>query len=178
MTPRAWPLITILALASCPSSPKLGFLEGPPRLECKPEKMMAQVGVAWRWSCIVAGDISRYKEEPLGIEIVTFKREEFPQRSLSNGGLKRVYNYATTFDAEYYFDLMGKHRFQPGERPEAVIEMPPIEGYDAYYDGSFWIEVRIFPIEYWNPATHEVAVGKMLTSDKLRGRLSCPTCAA
>lgn len=168
--------VLLASLAAC-SAQNYNFNEGPPRAHCRADDPLAHVGKPWTWSCVIEGSLSAWADEPIGIQLTTFRREEFPERKLATG-LLRIYNYRTVFDGTYYLDLRGARPFEPGERIEPsspADPLPPIEGYESLFDGSFWIRIEFFEIESFDGRT--AIRGKKLTEGTVRGRLSCNQCA-
>lgn len=165
--------LTLLAL-SC-NTHRYAFNDGPPRATCQAEQFFAQVGKPWAWACTISGNLQPYAQETIGVQLTTYRMDEFPTRSLSDG-LRRMYGYHTTFDASYYLVLMGKQPWEPGERPDTSGPAPtePIEGWEASFDGTFWIKVEFFLVEMQGS---EALIRKKLTESTVRGRLACNSCA-
>ncbi len=173
--------IGLLLLISC-SGKKYTFLEGPPRLDCKPVVHFALVDHPWEYTCIVEGDIARYAEASIGIEVVYKMREEWPQRAVVGLGLKRVYNFAVSFDEQYWRDLTARNRFNPstdelispGDPTVSEELRNPIEGLENSLNGEFWVTIEIVEIKnvfYDNSMEIEnIAKGRVM------GRLDCPRC--
>src|SRR5574341_742239 len=173
--------LAALALGSCTHSPKFNFNEGPPRVNCRPEQtMFAIVGKPFPWSCVIAGDLAKYADAPIAVEITVKMREDYPARSVVGLGLPRVFGRKTIFDEEYYRDLTGNTRIGPDDRNVEIIRPgdptappEPIEGIEASLDGSFWIHVTFLEVTYYDPATRRADV-RVIGSGRINGKLNCP----
>jgi hypothetical protein len=144
--------------------------------------LFAIVSKPWPWSCVVSGDLAAYADVPIAMAITTKMREEYPSRSVTGLGLKRIIPMSTTFDETYYRDLTGNSRL-PNDRFAEILgpsdpraPMEPIEGVEASLDGSFWMRIDLYEVTYFDPATKQISV-KRIATGRVNGKLTCPQCA-
>lgn len=173
--------LVVVTCANCSTKQRYKFNEGPVRVSCKAEQHFAMVNQPWSWACILEGDLSKYADSDIGIEITGKLRENEPSRSVVGTGLKRIYEYQTTFSEEYWRELTG-HVVITDPRAELVspddptYPAEPLEGLESSLDGSFYLEVAFYELIDYNPFASSVREAKLIAKGRFHGRLDCPQC--
>src|SRR5574338_993367 len=94
----------ILLMAGC-AGKSYTFNEGPPRAECHAEKIIANVGQEWNFSCIIAGDITPYTDEMVGIVVSLSNYGEL--NKFTHTGLGRLHEFSVSLNEEYWRKITG-----------------------------------------------------------------------
>ena len=177
---KPWIVVAVLLLSSC-AGHQYALNEGPPRVSVKVEKYFAVVEKPWTWWILIEGEIDAYQDQEIAVVYTTYRREQFPTVSVFQG-LKRVHQITSKFETRYYLELVGRPPYSSEDEfwnrhPETdPREMEPIEGYDNYFSGKFWIKVDIWTVDTYEPAIQQIEFGEHIGTAYARGQFDCFTC--